>query len=47
MESAGFDVDRADDIESHQSILRDVLHGINKSDLIIADLTSGNPNVFY
>ena len=47
LESAGFKVDRADDIESQQNIIKDILQGINNSDLIIADLTSGNPNVFY
>ena len=47
LEDAGFEVHRADDIESQQNILRDVLERIVKSDLIVADLTSGNPNVFY
>ena len=47
LESAGFKVDRADDIESQQNIIKDILQGINNSDLIIADLTGGNPNVFY
>ena len=47
LEDGGFDVDRADDIESQRNILRDVLEQIERSDLIVADLTSGNPNVFY
>ena len=47
LESVGFKVDRADDIQSQQSILRDVLERIYESDLIIADLTTANPNVFY
>ena len=48
LKDAGFStVDRADDIESQQNILRDILEKIHKSDLIIADLTSANPNVFY
>ena len=46
-EEAGFVVDRADDILSQQNILKDVLEGIHKSDLIVADLTGANPNVFY
>ena len=47
LEEAGFDVHRADDIESQQNILKDIIQGISRSDLIIADLTGGNPNVFY
>ena len=48
LKDAGFStVDHADDIESQQNILRDILEKIDKSDLIIADLTSANPNVFY
>ena len=47
LEGAGLNVDRADDIESQQNILRDIVEQIDKSDLIIADLTGVNPNVFY
>ena len=47
LESVGFDVYRADDIESQQNILKDIIHRISSSDLIVADLTGGNPNVFY
>ena len=47
LSDAGFDVNRADDIESQRNILRDVLEGISRADLIVADLTSANPNVFY
>ena len=47
LEGAGFSVDRADDIESQQNILRDVLEKIDHSNLIVADLTGANPNVFY
>ena len=45
----GFEVQRADDIEteSQQNILRDIVRGIATSDLIVADLTGANPNVFY
>ena len=46
-ENAGFSVERADDIESQQNILRDVVEKINACALIIADLTGANPNVFY
>ena len=47
LEHAGLTVSRADNIESHQNILKDVMEGIGRSDLIIADLTSSNPNVYY
>ena len=47
LEGAGFEVNRADDFESQQNILQDILRGITTSDLIIADLTGNNPNVFY
>ena len=47
LEDEGFDVERADDIESQQNIIKDILDKIRSSDLIIADLTYLNPNVFY
>lgn len=47
LEEEGFDVERADDIESQQNILKDILDQIRNSDLIIADLTDLNANVFY
>ncbi len=47
LKDAGFCVKRADDILSQQNILTDVLQGIHDGDLIIADLTGENPNVFY
>ena len=47
LENAGFSVDRTNDIENQRNILRDIIESIHKSDLIIADLTSANPNVFY
>ena len=47
LEDVGFDVTRADDMQSQGNILRDVLEGIVHKDLIIADLTNANPNVFY
>ena len=46
-EKAGFTVERADDILSQQNILKVILQGIHKCDLVIADLTKVNPNVFY
>ena len=47
LESSGFDINRADDLDSHQNILKDIVEQINQSNLIVADLTTGNPNVFY
>lgn len=43
----GFLVKRADDIGGSQNILRGIVQGINDSELIIADLTEHNPNVYY
>ncbi|WP_462156087.1 hypothetical protein [Pseudoalteromonas piscicida] len=42
-----FEVKRADDIRSQGSILKDIVQGIESSDLILADLTDSNPNVYY
>ena len=46
-EEAGFRVDRADDIVSQRNILKDVIDGIHKADVIVADVTGSNPNVYY
>lgn len=43
----GYDVTRADDLLSQRNILRDILESIAMSDLVIADLTKTNPNVYY
>ena len=47
LKNAGFKVHRADDIDSQQNILKVIVESIVKSDLIVADLTDANPNVFY
>ena len=47
LEDRGHTVNRADDISKDQSILRTIVHGIKDADLIIADLTGRNPNVYY
>jgi hypothetical protein len=47
LEETGYSVRRADDLYGQKNILRDVVEWISKSDLIIADLTGLNPNVFY
>lgn len=47
LSEAGFDVFRAKDIMSQQSILRDIVESLRNSDIVVADLTSSNPNVYY
>lgn len=43
----GFDCWRVDEISRPGSITKDIVQGIVDSDIIIADLTWSNPNVFY
>ena len=45
--AAGFDVIRADDIENQQNILRDIVVSISDFELVVAELTYSNPNVYY
>jgi nucleoside 2-deoxyribosyltransferase len=47
LKDAGFDVTRADSFLDQQNILRDIVGGIGHADLIVADLTTLNPNVLY
>ena len=47
LEDEGHKVKRADDIFKSSPIMEDVIHQIKISDVIIADLTDKNPNVFY
>lgn len=47
LEKAGYEVCRADNILSHRNILQDIINSIIVSDLVVADLTGANPNVFY
>ena len=44
---AGYTVQRADDFLHQRNILQDVVAGIAGADLIVADLTGANPNVYY
>ena len=46
-EETGYNVKRAKDIYSQQNILRDIIEGIYNSHIIVADVTTNNPNVFY
>src|SRR5437773_304891 len=43
----GYEVLRADSELDQQNILRAIVRGITTADLLIADLTTNNPNVFY
>lgn len=47
LDCAGYIVKRADDIKSQNNIIGDIIEGIISSDLIVADLTGANPNVYY
>lgn len=47
IQRAGYVVKRADDIKSQNNIIGDIVDGIVNSDLIVADLTGANPNVYY
>ncbi len=42
-----FTFTNAGDLESQQNIIKDIVEGINQADIILADLTGLNPNVFY
>ncbi|WP_053215365.1 MULTISPECIES: hypothetical protein [Priestia] len=46
-ENAIYEVFRADNLLNQQNILKDIVLAINDSDLIVADLTDLNANVFY
>jgi hypothetical protein len=43
----GYRVRKADSVIDQRSVLSDIVLGINSADLIVADLTELNPNVFY
>jgi hypothetical protein len=47
LNEVGYDVFRADDVVSQRNILEDIIASINDSELIVADLTGSNPNVYY
>lgn len=44
---SGLICERADDLTGGGHILEDILEGLGSSEVIIADLTGRNPNVFY
>jgi nucleoside 2-deoxyribosyltransferase len=43
----GFQCERVDEIQFNDSILEQIRAGIQRADVIIADMTGRNPNVFY
>ena len=47
LEEHGYEVHRADDLLNQNNILQDIVSGIIESDLIIADLSQSNANVYY
>lgn len=47
LEQVGYEVSRADSLMSQQNILKGIIRQIAASDLIVAELTALNPNVFY
>ena len=47
LRDAGFEVSRADDLQNSQNIMKTIIQSIGTSDLIVADLTDSNPNVYY
>lgn len=47
LKNMGYSVKRADDFYRSTEILVDILRSIETSDIVIADLTSENANVFY
>jgi len=47
LEEEGFSVGRADESRGSRNIMHDVVQGISSADLVVADLTGANPNVYY
>lgn len=47
LEAASFDVTRADDVARSGAITKDIVERIATADMVVADLTDLNPNVFY
>lgn len=45
--SCGFVCSRADELSSNHTIMQDIWKGVASADIILAELTDRNPNVFY
>jgi len=46
-EAAGFDCDRADHAFGPRAIISNIIEGAFSADVIVADVSGSNPNVFY
>lgn len=46
-EKCGFEAQRVDEFNTSESITQEILDALNEYDLVIADLTGHNPNVFF
>jgi len=46
-ETAGFTIERADDVFGTEPIIDDIWQAINSSEVVIADVTGRNSNVMY
>jgi hypothetical protein len=47
LEAAGYAVSRADTVLHNENIIKTIVRQINAADLVVADLTAQNANVFY
>jgi hypothetical protein len=47
LEETNFNVIRADELYGSKPIMEDILNRIESSEIVVADLTGRNPNVFY
>ena len=47
IETLGYEVKRADDFKKGGAITKDIILPLAEADLVVADLTTINPNVFY
>jgi tetratricopeptide (TPR) repeat protein len=47
IEARGYEVKRADDVQHGGNITKDIILPLAEADLVVADLTNLNPNVFY
>lgn len=47
LEPLGYAITRADDVQASGAITKDIVTRLGQADLVIADLTDLNPNVFY
>lgn len=47
LEASGYIIERADSLKDRSNILKKIMVGMRKADVVIADLTDNNANVFY